>query len=140
MKIVLQRVSRASVSIEDRTVSAIGPGLLALVGVEKGDTWEDVDSLAKKVAELRCFADEQGRMNRSIEETGGALLAVSQFTLAADCRKGRRPSFARAQTPDRALELFEGFVTRLAERGIPVQTGRTGRTGRPRQQAVLERP
>jgi D-tyrosyl-tRNA(Tyr) deacylase len=123
MKIVLQRVKEARVMVEGRVVGQIGRGLCLLVGVEKGDREVEADWLASKVVELRIFPDENDRMNLSLKEIGGSLLAVSQFTLASTIKKGRRPSFDQAETPARASELFDYFVTRLREQGVEVQTG-----------------
>lgn len=123
MKIVLQRVREASVEVDGETVSRIGRGLCLLVGVEKTDAETDVDRLARKIAELRVFPDADGKMNRSVRETGGAVLAVSQFTLAASVRKGRRPSFDSAEEPVRAAVLFERFIAALRSAGLEVLTG-----------------
>jgi D-tyrosyl-tRNA(Tyr) deacylase len=123
MKIVLQRVNAASVTIEGRLVGEIGRGLCLLVGVEKGDTAEEAAALARKVAELRIFPDTAGKMNLSLADVGGAVLAVSQFTLAGSTRKGRRPSFDGAEEPGRAAELFEFFVAALRAAGFSVATG-----------------
>lgn len=123
MKIVLQRVSRASVSVGGEVVSEIGTGLLLLVGVAEGDTPEGADWLAEKVAGLRIFEDGDGKMNLSVREVGGAALCVSQFTLLADTRKGKRPSFIRAAKPPGAKRLFERFCERLAGAGVPVERG-----------------
>lgn len=118
MKVVLQRVSRASVTVEEKRISEIGPGLLLLVGVAEGDTEEQADWLARKVAGLRVFADGEGKMNLSVTDAGGAVLAVSQFTLLGDARKGNRPSFAEAAPPEEAEPLFEHFCERLRECGV----------------------
>ncbi len=123
MKIVLQRVREARVSVEGRVEGNIGRGLCLLVGVEKGDREVEADWLAAKVAELRIFPDASGRMNLSVKEVGGSVLAVSQFTLASSIRKGRRPSFDNAEAPERAAELFDYFVGKLKEQGLEVQTG-----------------
>lgn len=124
MKIVLQRVSRASVLVEGQTVGAVGRGLCLLVGVERGDREAEADHLAKKTAELRIFPDDQDKMNLSILDIKGELLAVSQFTLASSVNKGRRPSFDKAEDPDRAVKIFDYFVDRLKELGISrVETG-----------------
>ncbi len=123
MKVLVQRVSRAEVRVAGQAVGAIGPGLLVLLGVERGDTEADADWYAAKTAELRIFADDAGRMNRSVEEAGGAVLVVSQFTLAADTRRGRRPSFERAADPAAAEALYRRFAEALASRGIAVATG-----------------
>lgn len=126
MRIVLQRVSEAAVTVEGEVVGAIGPGLLVLVGVEPTDDVGDVGVAAEKIAGLRLFADDSGLMNRSILETGGEALVVSQFTLLGDARRGRRPSFTGAATPDRAAPLVEDLARRLADGGVPTQTGRFG--------------
>jgi D-tyrosyl-tRNA(Tyr) deacylase len=126
MRAVVQRVSRAEVRVDGEGVGSIGPGLMVLLAVEKGDGDAECSWMARKVAELRIFPDEGRRMNRSLEEVGGAVLAVSQFTLAARVRKGRRPSFDRAESPERANELFERFAETLRGRGIPVETGSFG--------------
>lgn len=120
---VIQRVLRASVSVEGTVAGKIGPGILLLAGIERGDTESDLSFTAHKVSELRIFPDEGGKMNRSVIETGGAILAVSQFTLAADIRKGRRPSFDTAMPPNEAQSLFDRFVRELSSLGIPVATG-----------------
>lgn len=126
MKILLQRVKRGSVTIAGETVAAIGKGLVLLVGVGGGDTAEKARALAEKVALLRIFEDEQGKMNRSILDTGGEAIVVSQFTLYADTRKGRRPSFTDAAPPELARPLVDQFALFLSEQGVPVQTGRFG--------------
>jgi D-aminoacyl-tRNA deacylase len=123
VRIVVQRVSRASVRVEGRTVGEIGRGLLLLVAIQRGDTDAVVDSLADKVVNLRIFPDAAGRMNRSSIEEGASLLAVSQFTLAASLERGRRPSFEGAEAPELARERFERFVTRLRETGLRTETG-----------------
>jgi D-tyrosyl-tRNA(Tyr) deacylase len=123
MKIVLQRVGRAHVTVDGVEVGRIGKGLCLLVGIEKGDTGEDVEKLARKSAELRVFPDGQGKMNLSVAEAGGAVLAVSQFTLAGSTDKGRRPGFDNAEEPARAAELFRAFVVSLRGRGLTVATG-----------------
>jgi D-tyrosyl-tRNA(Tyr) deacylase len=105
-------------------VGQIGSGLLVLLGVAKNDTAKDADYLANKIINLRIFEDQDGKMNRSLLETGGELLAVSQFTLLADCRKGRRPSFIEAAEPEKAIDLYEKFVNMVRAKGIGVQTGR----------------
>lgn len=123
MKVVLQRVKRASVAVKGETIGEIGPGLCLLVGVEKGDAEEDALFIARKIVELRIFPDAQDKMNLSVSDIGGEVLAVSQFTLVGSLKKGRRPSFDKAEHPDRALELFDYFVDCVRELGIPVQTG-----------------
>jgi D-tyrosyl-tRNA(Tyr) deacylase len=123
MRIVLQRVTQASVEVAGETVGSIGPGLLLLVGVAHRDTHRDADFLAEKTAHLRIFQDDAGKMNRSVKDTGGGILVVSQFTLYGDCRKGRRPSFDAAAPPERARSLYEYFVERLKAFDIHVETG-----------------
>jgi D-aminoacyl-tRNA deacylase len=123
MRIVLQRVTRAHVEVGGETVGSIGAGLVILLGVTQRDTHEDADYLAAKVIQLRIFPDDEGKMNRSLLDTGGALLVVSQFTLYGDCRKGRRPSFDRAADPEHARALYEYFVQRLQASNIKVETG-----------------
>ena len=123
MRAVVQRVKRAWVEIEGRTVGKIGDGLLIFVGVGEGDSEQDCDYLANKVAHLRIFSDDQGLMNLSLTETGGMALVVSQFTLWGDCRKGRRPSFTRAARPERARDLYEYFIGTLRGKGLKVATG-----------------
>lgn len=124
MKCVIQRVRRASVDVGEERVSEIGPGLLILAAVEKGDTEGQMADAAKKVRQLRIFADEAGKMNRDVAESGGAILAVSQFTLAGTIARGRRPGFENAEEPARARALFEIFAAELAATGITVRTGR----------------
>ena len=123
MIIVLQRVKQAWVEVEGRTTGRIGPGVCLLVGVEKGDTREDAEFLARKTTELRIFPDNEGKMNLSLAEAGGEVLAVSQFTLAGATRKGRRPSFDGAEEPTLAAELFDHLVALVREKGFRVETG-----------------
>ena len=123
MKVVLQRVKRASVTVEDRTVGEIGPGLCLLIGIEKEDSKEDALFIARKIVELRIFPDARDKMNLSLSDFGGEVLAVSQFTLAGSLKKGRRPSFDKAELPDRARGLFDYFVDCVRELDIPVKTG-----------------
>jgi len=123
MRAVIQRVSAARVVIDKAEFSRIGAGILVLLGVEKEDTAEDAAALARRIVELRIFEDEAGKMNRSIGESGGQILAVSQFTLLGDCRRGRRPSFDPAAPPDIAKPLYELFVKEIEVLGIPVSTG-----------------
>jgi D-tyrosyl-tRNA(Tyr) deacylase len=120
---VLQRVSRACVEVKGTVTASIGKGLLVLLCAVKGDGDGDVDYLVKKIAQLRIFEDEAGKMNRSVADIGGEVLVVSQFTLAASTRKGNRPSFDAAEGPERAKELYEMVVGRLRETGLPVRTG-----------------
>lgn len=127
MRALLQRVSHASVSIDQRLHASIEGGLLILLGIEEADTAEDIAWLAGKIARLRLFPDEAGVMNRAILETGGRALVVSQFTLHASTKKGNRPSYIRAARPETAIPLYEGFVAALErELGCPVATGRFG--------------
>lgn len=126
MNVVIQRVSSASVAVDGETISEIGHGLLILAAVEKGDTRDLMDACAGKIVSLRIFSDDSGRMNRSLEEVTGEILAVSQFTLAGSIRKGRRPSFDNAEEPNRARELFDHFVIALGREGTTVKTGRFG--------------
>ena len=123
MRAVIQRVSSARVHIEGKEHSRINAGILVLLGVEKEDTVEDAEMLARRIVELRIFEDEAGKMNRSVAEAGGQILAVSQFTLLGDCRRGRRPSFDPAAPPDIARALYERFVQAVGALGIPVETG-----------------
>lgn len=124
MKCVIQRVRRASVSVGDELVAAIETGLLLLTAVVKGDTEETMRDAAKKIRELRIFSDDAGKMNRDVAEAGGAILAVSQFTLAGSLARGRRPSFDNAEEPSRARELFDLFTRELAATGLEIKTGR----------------
>lgn len=124
MRAVVQRVKSSSVKVGNEIVAQIGNGLLVLLGVAKDDTIRNADYLANKIINLRIFEDPGGKLNRSLLETGGELLAVSQFTLLADCRKGRRPSFIEAADPEKATELYERFVNTVRERGVGIQTGR----------------
>lgn len=124
MRAVIQRVTSAQVEIEKQTIGSIGRGLLVLLGVGQGDEENDVHYLVQKAAGLRIFPDEGGKMNRSLSETGGAALVVSQFTLYGDCRKGRRPAFTSAADPELATRLYEQFCRELAEQGVEVQKGR----------------
>jgi D-tyrosyl-tRNA(Tyr) deacylase len=124
MKAVLQRVSRASVTVEGQFVGQIGRGLLVLLGVEQGDTDVDAQQLADKAVQLRIFDDADGKMNLALADVGGAMLVVSQFTLLGDCRKGRRPSFIQAAPPEMAERLYEVFIAAVGVQGIPVATGK----------------
>jgi D-tyrosyl-tRNA(Tyr) deacylase len=123
MRAVIQRVSQAQVQVAGDTVGAIAHGLLVLLGVQQGDTLQDVHYLASKIVTLRIFDDAQGKMNRDVREQQGSILAVSQFTLYADCRKGRRPSFTQAAAPPLAQQLYEAFLVEVARLGIPVAQG-----------------
>src|SRR5258708_7639857 len=123
MRAVLQRVREARVEANGTVTGAIGVGLLVLLGVSRSDSQDDADYLAEKIAGLRIFPDEQGRMNRSVTEIGGAVMVVSQFTLYGDCRRGRRPSFDEAATPAEARSLYEYFVARLRASNLKTETG-----------------
>ncbi len=124
MRAVIQRVLRARVSVDEETVGQVGLGLVALVGVESDDGLEDARYVADKIAGLRVFPDGEGKMNRSVQEVGGGVLAVSQFTLLGDCRRGRRPSYTAAAPPERAEELYLQVVELLETQGIEVAVGR----------------
>jgi D-tyrosyl-tRNA(Tyr) deacylase len=124
VKCVIQRVRRASVGVGNELVSEIGGGLLVLAGVEKGDNEDTMREAARKIRELRIFSDDAGKMNLDVAQSGGAILAVSQFTLAGSIARGRRPSFDNAEEPERAKAMFEVFVRELGASGIDVQTGR----------------
>lgn len=123
MKSVIQRVKSASVTVEGKVVGEIEAGILVLLGVEKGDDESKADWLAEKIVHLRIFADAADKMNLSLKDIGGSLLIVSQFTIAGNCEKGRRPSFDTAANPDEAKRLYEYFADRTRALGIPVQTG-----------------
>lgn len=124
MRAVVQRVSQASVTVDGEVVGQIERGLLVLLGVAQEDTDDDARVLADKIVQLRIFEDADGKMNLGLEEIGGAMLVVSQFTLLGDCRKGRRPSFIAAATPELAERLYKTFVAAVGVKGIPVATGR----------------
>jgi len=126
VRVLLQRVSHGRVSVEGRTLAKIGPGVVLLVGVGPQDGEEQARSLTEKIANLRIFEDEAGKMNRSLLESGGEALVVSQFTLYADTRKGRRPSFTEAALPEVANPLVERFAAILRDQGVPTQTGEFG--------------
>lgn len=126
MRAVLQRVRSASVTVDGDTVASIAQGLVVLLGVAKSDSEADVTYLADKIPRLRIFPDEAGRMNRSIVETKGALLIVSQFTLLGDTHRGRRPGFDAAAPPETARQLYESVAQAIREQGVPVQTGKFG--------------
>jgi D-tyrosyl-tRNA(Tyr) deacylase len=126
MRALIQRVTEGRVTSDDTVLGAIGRGLVVLLGVGHADVPADADWLADRVVDLRIFADADGKTNLSLTDVGGAVLVVSQFTLYADARKGRRPSFTDAAPPDLAVPLYERFVTRLRERGLQVETGRFG--------------
>lgn len=126
MRVLLQRVSRARVTVGDRETGAIAVGFVALVGFTHSDGAEQVQWMADKIAGLRVFGDAEGKMNLAITDVGGAVLVVSQFTLYGDAQKGRRPSFIQAAHPDAAIPLYEQFILALRERALPVQTGEFG--------------
>jgi len=126
MKAVLQRVKSACVTVKGELAGGIEKGLLLYLGVEKGDGPEDMDYIARKVRFLRIFADDSGRMNLDVMEAGGAVLVVSQFTLLADCRKGRRPAFSGAEAPEKAEEFYNLFINLLEEKGLIVKSGLFG--------------
>ncbi|APF19537.1 D-tyrosyl-tRNA(Tyr) deacylase [Caldithrix abyssi DSM 13497] len=123
MKVVVQRVKQASVKVDGKTVGQIGKGLLLLIGVDQKDDQEDIAFVADKCVNLRIFEDEQGKMNRSLLEVGGEILAISQFTLLGDTRKGRRPSFINAADPQKGNAFYQKFIERLREHGVKVETG-----------------
>jgi D-aminoacyl-tRNA deacylase len=124
MRAVVQRVSQAAVQVDGDTVGQIGRGLVVLLGINTVDEEEDADYLCQKVVGLRIFPDLEGKFNLSLQDIGGELLVVSQFTLHGNCRKGRRPSFTEAAGPDKALPLYEYFISRVRNLGVPVATGR----------------
>lgn len=124
MEALIQRVTKASVSVDGKIIGEIGPGLLVFIGVAVGDTEADAEYLAEKIAGLRIFSDESGKFNLSLSDIRGKALVVSQFTLLADTRKGRRPSFTEAAPPDAAQLLVERFIEFLRAAGLPVETGR----------------
>ncbi len=126
MKALIQRVQRAEVRVDDRTVGQIGKGLLVFLGVGLEDTPQGSDELVEKIIHLRIFENPQGKFDRSVLDVGGEILVVSQFTLYADCSKGRRPSFTKAAPPSKAQELYDGFLNRLKAKGIPVASGLFG--------------
>jgi D-aminoacyl-tRNA deacylase len=124
MRAVVQRVKESSVTVNSQMISRIGPGLMVLIGVAEADDSEDAAFLSEKIAHLRIFEDEAGKMNRSLMETRGEMLVVSQFTLLGDCRKGRRPSYVQAAGPEKAEHLYEVFVALVRKKGVVVKTGR----------------
>ena len=126
MKVLIQRVKRASVTIDNEIYSTINKGILALVGIEKGDTLEEVEKSAKKIANLRIFPDENDKMNKSLLDIQGEMLVVSQFTLCGDCKKGTRPSFDKSAPPEIANKLYEDFVLEINKYGINKGTGKFG--------------
>lgn len=123
MKVVIQKVKDAKVIVDEEIVGQVSHGYMLLVGIEDGDTAADIKKASDKIAAIRLFDDENGKINRSIQDVGGAILSISQFTLAADCRKGNRPSFINAMEPVMANTLFESFNTGLRHHGIHVETG-----------------
>ena len=126
MKVLIQRVKNASVTIEGKLYSSIGAGILALIGIEKGDTIESVQKAAKKITGLRVFPDNEGKMNRPLIDTNGEMLIVSQFTLCGDCKKGTRPSFDKSAEPKIANELYEKFIEEVSGYGIKTEHGQFG--------------
>lgn len=126
MRGVVQRVKCASVSVENKVIGQIGKGILLLLGVEDDDEQKDLEYMIDKVPNLRIFEDENGKMNKSLADENGELLVVSQFTLLGDARRGRRPSFIRAAVPDKAIPMYEGFISKMKEKGITVQCGEFG--------------
>ena len=126
MRVVLQRVSHASVTVEEKVIGKIQRGFLLLVGVTHDDAMEDMEYLVRKIVQMRIFEDEEGKLNRSIQDIGGEILSGSQFTLYADTKKGNRPSFSKAAPGDVAREIFEQFNGLLRDTGIPVETGQFG--------------
>lgn len=123
MRAVIQRVTKSSVAVDDKITGEIGRGLMILIGVEDGDSEKDADYIADKVTALRIFEDEQDKMNLSVEDIGGEILAVSQFTLLADARKGRRPSFVKAAAPEEANALYRKVIEKISSKGIHVEEG-----------------
>jgi D-tyrosyl-tRNA(Tyr) deacylase len=123
MRVLIQRVRQARVEVDGQITGAIGPGLLILLGIAKADSEKEVEYLVEKVLHLRIFPDSDGKMNRNVGEAGGSLLVVSQFTLYGDCRKGRRPSFDLAASPQEAVRLYEYFVNTARQSAVPVETG-----------------
>ena len=126
MRVVLQRVAHASVTVEKKVIGKIQRGFLLLVGVTQDDAMEDMEYLVRKIVQMRIFEDEDGKLNRSIQDIGGEILSVSQFTLYAETKKGNRPSFSKAAPGDVAIEMFEQFNGLLRETGVPVETGQFG--------------
>lgn len=126
MRALIQRISSARVRVGSEVTGEVGPGLLVFLGVGRDDSPAELGQLAEKIVNLRIFEDEQGKMNRSVQEVDGEIMVVSQFTLYADCRKGRRPNFLEAAPPELGRELYEQFITVLREKGVRVATGRFG--------------
>ncbi|MBR5322058.1 MAG: D-tyrosyl-tRNA(Tyr) deacylase [Clostridia bacterium] len=123
MRIVIQRVSEASVSVEGNVVGKIGKGFMLLIGVSKGDTSEEAVKLAEKISKMRIFEDENEKMNLNLTDVGGSVLAISQFTLCAECRRGNRPDFFNAASPTEANELYELFISEMRDKGITTEKG-----------------
>ena len=123
MKAVIQRVSKASVAVEGKVISSIGLGMVVLIGFSRGDSFQDIDPVVDKILNLRIFEDDQGKMNKALFDVGGEMLLVSQFTLAGDIQKGRRPSFTNAAPPDAAQKLYQTFIEEFQDRNVPFQTG-----------------
>lgn len=126
MRVVLQRVAHASVTVDEKVIGKIQRGFLLLVGVTHDDTMEDMEYLVRKIVQMRIFEDKEGKLNRSIQDIGGEILSISQFTLYAETEKGNRPSFSKAAPGDVAIEMFEQFNGLLRETGVPVETGQFG--------------
>ena len=126
MRVVLQRVAHASVTVEEKVIGKIQRGFLLLVGVTHDDSMKDMEYLVRKIVQMRIFEDEEGKLNRSIQDIGGEILSVSQFTLYADTKKGNRPSFSKAAPGDVAIDMFEQFNGLLRDTGVPVETGQFG--------------
>lgn len=126
MRGVVQRVKRASVSVDNKVIGEINKGILLLLGVEDTDEEKDLDYMCDKVPNLRIFEDENGKMNKSLTDENGGLLVISQFTLLGDARKGRRPSFIQAAVPDKAIPMYESFISKMKERGIMTECGEFG--------------
>lgn len=126
MRALIQRVKKGAVYVDDRKLGEIGKGFVILLGVGREDEAEDLDYLVDKIVNLRVFSDENGKMNLSLLDIGGEALVVSQFTLYADCRRGRRPSFTRAAPPEKGKEMYEAFIERIREKGVKVETGEFG--------------
>ncbi len=124
MRAVVQRVSRAAVSVAGEEIGRINTGLLVFLGVAANDTMKDVDFLASKIVGLRCFMDESSKFNLSVRDVNGGILVISQFTLLGDCRRGKRPSFSEAAPPEKAESLYNAFLDALREKGVPVASGR----------------
>ncbi|MEG3767411.1 D-aminoacyl-tRNA deacylase [Alteromonas sp. 14N.309.X.WAT.G.H12] len=123
---LVQRVSEASVTVDNKIISEIGHGLLVLLGVEKHDNSEQIEKLTRKISQYRLFSDDEGKMNLNVQQVNGAILVVSQFTLVADTQKGNRPGFSKGASPVQGKLIYEQFITALKEKGLPVQTGQFG--------------